>query len=164
MPSSRNPRSLISRRSAGDVLVILPHEQLAEEAVIADAVRAARGRGAVFLYRGNTPSTDYSDLLEVSDPYLKDFSAHDAFSRAERLARKEVPHRRYVYVPGNLSREVMRDIWTTIYPAETVVAIEDQNILPPMAVDRVHRHVIDGTTVLHMFTARVRSIPQAATA
>ena len=156
--------ALGSRRSAGEVLVILPHEQLAEEAVIAEAARAARGRGAVFLYRGNTPLTDYSDLLEVTDPYLKDYSAHDAFSRAERLVRKEIRHRRYVYVPGNLSREVMRDIWTTVYPSETVVAIEDQNILPPMAVDRVHRHVIDGTTVLHMFTAKARAIPEAATA
>ena len=156
--------ALGSRPSAGEVLVILPHEQLAAEAVIAETARAAKDRGAVFLYRGNTPSTDYSDLLEVTDPYLKDYSAHDAFARAERLARKAVPHRRYVYVPGNLSREVMRDIWTTIYPSETVVASEDQNILPPMAVDRVHRHVIDGTTVLHMFTAKVRRVEQAAAA
>ncbi|HEV2033129.1 MAG TPA: APC family permease [Candidatus Dormibacteraeota bacterium] len=153
--------ALGSRPSAGEVLVILPHEQLAAESVIAEAARAAKGRGAVFLYRGNTPSTDYSEFLEVSDPYLKDYSAHDAFARAERLARKEVPHRRYVYVPGNLSREVMRDIWTTVYPLETVVASEDQNILPPMAVDRVHRHVRDGTTVLHMFTAKVRRMEQA---
>jgi amino acid transporter len=154
--------ALGSRPSAGEVLVILPHEQLAEEAVIAEAARAAKDRGAVFLYRGNTPATEHSELFEVTDPYLKDYSAHDAFARAEKLARKAVPHRRYVYVPGNLSREVMRDIWTTIYPLETVVAIEDQNILPPMAVDRVHRHVIDGTTVLHMFTAKVRRMEQAA--
>ena len=156
--------ALGTRPSAGELLVILPHEQLAAEAVIAEAARAAHGRGAVFLYRGNTPTMHYSDLLEVTDPYLKDYSAHDAFARAERLARKAVPHRRYVYVPGNLSREVMRDIWTTIYPSETVVAIEDQNILPPMAVDRVHRHVIDGVTVLHMFTAKVRRLEQAAVA
>ena len=154
--------ALGSRPSAGEVLVILPHEQLAAEAVIAEAARAARDRGAVFLYRGNTRSTEHSDLLEVTDPYLKDYSAHDAFARAEKLARKAVPHRRYVYVPGNLSREVLRDIWTTLYPSETVVAVEDQNILPPMAVDRVHRHVIDGTTVLHMFTAKVRRLEQAA--
>jgi amino acid transporter len=155
--------ALGSQPSAGEVLVILPHEQLAAEAVIAEATRAAKGRGAVFLYRGNTPAMDYSDLLDITDPYLKDYSAHDAFARAERLARKDVPHRRYVYVPGNLSREVMRDIWTTIYPSETVVANEDQNILPPMAVDRVHRHVTDGTVVLHMFTAKVqRRLEQAA--
>jgi hypothetical protein len=156
--------ALGSRPSAGEVLVILPHEQLAAEVVIAEAARAAKGRGAVFVYRGNAPSQDYSDLLEVADPYLKDYSAHDAFARAERLARDQVPHRRYVYVPGNLPREVMRDIWNTVYPSETVVAIEDQNILPPMAVDRVHRHVLDGATVLHMFTAKVRQMPDAITA
>jgi amino acid transporter len=156
--------ALGSRPSAGEVLVILPHEQLAAEAVIAEAARAAKGRGAVFLYRGNAPSQGYSDLLEVADPYLKDYSAHDAFARAERLARSGVPHRRYVYVPGNLPREVMREIWNTIYPSETVVAVEDQNILPPMAVDRVHRHVLDDATVLHMFTAKVRAMPVAITA
>ncbi|MDQ6879751.1 MAG: APC family permease [Candidatus Dormibacteraeota bacterium] len=156
--------ALGSRRSAGEVLAILPHEQLAAEAVISEAARAAKGRGVVFVYRGNTPSADDSELLEVTDPYLKDFVALDAFSRAERLARKDVPHRRYVYVPGNLPREVMRDIWNTIYPLETVVASEDQNILPPMAVDRVRRHVTDGTIVLHMFTAKGRGLPEAATA
>src|ERR1700693_1712452 len=103
-------------------------------------------------------------MLEVADPYLKDYSAHDAFARAERLVRRQVPHRRYVYLPGNLSSEVVRDVWTTIHPKETVVAIEDQNILPPLAVDRVHRHVTDGTVVLHMFTAKVPTLPEAATA
>jgi amino acid transporter len=157
-------QALGSRPSAGEVLVVLPHEQLAAEAVIAEAGRAAAGRGAVFIYRGNPPAADYSEMLEVADPYLKDYSAHDAFARAERLARRQVPHRRYVYLPGNLSSEVVRDVWTTIHPKETVVAIEDQNILPPLAVDRVHRHVTDGTVVLHMFTARVRTLPEAATA
>jgi amino acid transporter len=153
--------ALGSQPSAGEVLVVLPHEQLAAQAVIAEAARAAAGRGAVFLYRGKPPMTDYSDLLEVADPYLKDYSAHDAFARAERLARKHVPHRRYVYVPGNLSREVLRDVWTTIFPKETIVAAEDQHLLPPMAVDRVHRHNRDGITVLHMFTSKVRRMPEA---
>jgi hypothetical protein len=33
-----------------------------------------------------------------------------------------------------------------------------------MALDRVHRHVTDGTTVLHLFTAKVRPRPEAITA
>jgi amino acid transporter len=154
--------ALGSEPSAGDFLVVLPHEQLAAEAVIDEASRAAANRGAVFLYRGKTPSMDYSDLLEVADPYLKDFSAHDAFARAEVRARKQVPHRRYVYLPGNLPADVVRQVWTTIYPKETVIAADDQHVLPPMAVDRVHRHVIDGTTVLHMFTPKVRRPAEAA--
>ena len=154
-------QALGSRRSSRDVLVVLPHEQLTAEAVITEASRAAAGRGAVFLYRGNPRlASDRSELLEVTDPYLKDFSAHDAFARAEKLARKNVPHRRYVYVPGNLSSEVVRDVWNTIHPSETVVATEDQNVLPPMAVDRIRRHVIDGTVVLHMFTGRMRQMPE----
>ena len=151
--------ALGNRPSAGDVLVILPHEQMAAEAVIAEAARAAAGRGAVFLYRGNRYPHQHHELLEVSDPYLKDYAAHDAFSRAEMLARSAVPNRRYVYVPGNLPREMVGEVWRTVAPKETVVTVEDQGMLPPMAVDRVRRHTTDGTTVLHMFTSKIRPAP-----
>jgi amino acid transporter len=155
---------LANRPSAGEVLVILPHEQLAAEAVIAEAVRAASGRGAVFLFRGNRYPHQHHELLEVSDPFLKDYAARDGFSRAELLARKHIPNRRYVYVPGNLPREIVAEVWRTVSPKETVVTVEDKDMLPPMSVDRVHRHVNNGTTVLHMFTAKVRALPEAVTA
>jgi hypothetical protein len=151
-----------SERSAGELLVVLPHEQLEEEAVIADAVAGAGGRSAVFIYRGNPLPAEYAEMLEVADPYLKDYAAHDAFARAEKLARRQIAHRRYVYLPGNLSSEVLRDIWTAIHPRETVVAADDRAVLPPMAIDRLHRHVIEGTTVLHLFTSRIRALPDAS--
>ena len=147
--------ALGGRRSAGEVLVILPHEQLAAEAVLTEAARAAAGRGAVFLYRGDRhPYDNDADLMEVADPYLKDYSAHDAFARAEMMARKQVPNRRYVYVPGNLPREVVGEVWRTLSPKETVVTAEDQDVLPPVPFDRIRRHQSDGNTVLHMFTAK----------
>jgi len=149
-----------NRPSAGEVLVILPHEQLAAEAVIGEAARAASGRGAVFLYRGNRYPNQHHELLEVSDPYLKDYSAHDAFSRAEMRARGLVPNRRYVYVPGSLPREVVGQVWRTVAPKEIVVTVEDMGMLPPMAVDRVRRHTTDGTTVLHMFASKIRPVPE----
>ena len=89
----------------------------------------------------------------------KDYAAHDAFARAELIARKAIPHRRYVYMPGNLSREVVGDVWRTVYPKETLVTPEDHDVLPPLAFDRVHRHNVDGPPVLHMYTSRVRVIP-----
>ena len=150
--------------SAYQVLVILPHEQMAAEAVIAEAARVAAGRGAVFLYRGNRYPHQHHDLLEVSDPYLKDYAALDAFSRAEVLARKTVPNRRYVYMPGSLPRELVAEVWRQVAPLETVITDEDQEMLPPLAVDRIRRHTIDGTTVLHMFTSKMRVMPQSATA
>jgi amino acid transporter len=153
-----------NRPSAGEVLVILPHDQLAAEAVLDEAVRAANGRGAVFLYRGNRYPHQHHELLEVGDPYLKDYAARDGFSRAELLARKRIPNRRYVYVPGNLPREMVAEVWRVVAPKETVVTAEDKDILPPMSVDRVHRHVNNGTTVLHMFTAKVRTMPESVTA
>jgi amino acid transporter len=153
-----------NRPSAGEVLVILPHEQLAAEAVIGEAVRAAAGRGAVFLYRGNRYPNQHHELLEFGDPYLKDYAARDGFSRAELLARKHIPNRRYVYVPGNLPREMVAQVWRVVSPKETVVTMDDKDMLPPMAVDRVHRHVNNGTTVLHMFTAKARPMPESVTA
>src|ERR1700682_1667535 len=62
------------RVSAGGVRVLLPHDQLAAEAVLAEAARTAHGRGAVFLYRGNRYPNQHHELLEVNDPYLKDFA------------------------------------------------------------------------------------------
>jgi amino acid transporter len=154
--------SALGNRSAADVLVILPHDQQAEEAVVAAAARAASGRGATFLYRGVRHGLEFADLFEVSDPYLKDYAAHDAFARAEMLARKHIPNRRYVYVPGNLPREIVGEVWRTIGPKETLVALQDKDVLPPMAVDRVHRHHADGTTVLHLFTNRLRRASDSA--
>ena len=156
--------ALGNQPSAGEVLVILPHDQMAAEAVLAESARACAGRGAVFLYRGNRYPNQHHELLEVTDPYLKDFAAHDAFARAEMIARKQISHRRYVYVPGNLPREMVGEVWRTVAPMETVVTAEDQGMLPPMALDRVRRRTTDGTTVLHMFTSKVRPVPESVTA
>ena len=147
--------ALGGRRPPGDVLVILPHEQLAAEAVITEAARAAAGRGAVFVYRGTRHGKQYADLFEVSDPWLRDYAAKDAFARAEQMVRKLVPRRRYVYVPGSLPREMVAEVWRTVHPRETVVTDEDKGMLPPISVDRVRRHHVDGATVLHMYTSRV---------
>ena len=148
--------------AAGDVLVILPHEQLAAEAVISEATRAAAGRGAVFVYRGTRHGKQYADLFEVSDPWLRDYAARDAFARAEQMARSRVVRRRYVYVPGSLPREMVAEVWRAVHPKETVMAEEDKEMFPPAAIDRVRRHDRDGTTVLHMFTSKVVLLPAMA--
>jgi hypothetical protein len=118
----------------------------------------------VFLYRGKQPLYDDAELLEVADPYLKDYSAHDAFARAEMIARKDVPNRRYVYVPGTLPREIVGEVWRTLSPKETVVTAEDQDVLPPVPFDRIRRHSSDGNTVLHMFTSKTHKPAEAAKA
>lgn len=147
-------------RRPADVLVILPRDQNAAEAVLAEAVRAAAGKRAVFLYRGDAPPGPAA-LWEVSDPYLKDYTAQDAFARAETRTRERVPSRRYVYVPGHLPREMAGEVWRAIWPKETVVSVEDHDVLPPMAVDRIRRHNADGITVLHMFTATKHKVGAA---
>jgi len=74
------------------------------------------------------------------------------------LTRSRVPNRRYVYMPGSLPRERVGEVWRTVAPKETLVTVEDQGMLPPMAVDRIRRHTTEGVTVLHMYTSKVRPI------
>ena len=156
--------ALRARPAEGDVLIILPHEQASAEAVIAEGMRVAVGRGAVFLYRGTRYPHQHHELLEVNDPWLKDYSAQDALARAEMMTRRSIPRRRFVYVPGSLPREIVREVWVTIHPTETVVTEVDEDMLPPAAVDRVHVRESDGTVVLHLFTKKLAPEPDRPTA
>jgi amino acid transporter len=139
-----------------DVLVILPHDQNAAAAVLTEAVHAAASRRAVFVYRGQGPPGP-SELLEVGDPYLKDYTAQDAFARAEVRTRASVPSRRYVYVPGSLPRAVMGRVWAEVMPNETVVVQGEQDVLPAVALDRVRHRVAHGVPVLHLVSSRLRT-------
>jgi hypothetical protein len=95
--------------------------------------------------------------MEVADPYLRDYAAQDAFARAESLARKTIPERRYIYVPATLRRDAVGDVWRDLHPAETVLADGDQDVLPPVALDRVRRRNCNGVAVLHLVTGRFRA-------
>ena len=137
-----------------ELLVILPHDVEGVEAVLAAAARIARDRPAVFLYRGDRPTSGDAELFEVDDPYLKDRAAQAVFARAERLARKSIRNRRYVYVPGHLRREAVGDVWKALQPRETLVVEGDQDVLPAIALDRVRRPSVEGVPVLHLITGR----------
>jgi hypothetical protein len=71
------------------------------------------------------------------------------------LARGKVPHRRFVYVPGNLPREWVGEVWRTIQPKETVVTMDDHGMIPPLAIDRVRHRTCEGTAVLHLFASHL---------
>jgi amino acid transporter len=143
-----------------DVLVILPRDQNAAAAVIAEALHVAKGKRAVFLYRGQAPPGP-PELWEVSDPYLKDYTAQDAFARAEVGTRQDVPSRRYVYVPGSLARDVVGRVWAELMPHETVVLQGEQEVLPAVALDRVRLRMSDGVPILHL-VSRTRTPEGAA--
>ena len=143
------------QRSPADVLVILPRDQNSADAVIAEGASVAHGRRVVFLYRGQAPPGP-AELWEVSDPYLKDYVAQDAFTRAEMRTRKTVPNRRYVYVPGSVPRDAIGRVWAEVRPHETVVMQGEQDVLPPVALDRVRHRVISGVPILHLVTSHVR--------
>ena len=137
-----------------DVLVILPRDQNAAEAVIDEGIQAARGNAIVFLYRGQAPPGP-AELWEVSDPYLKDYVAQDAFTRAEVRARDHVQNRRYVYVPGSLPRDAIGRVWNDLKPLETVVMQGEQDALPPVSLERVRHRVHAGVPVLHLVSSRI---------
>ncbi|HEY4025136.1 MAG TPA: APC family permease [Candidatus Dormibacteraeota bacterium] len=144
------------------VLAVLPHDPESAEAVVAAAVEAASpDRTLVFLYRGHPIADQPHELMEVADPYLKDRAAQVAFARAERQARRTVRDRHYVYVPGYFRREAVGDVWKALAPAETILIDGDQDILPPVAVDRVRRTYVDGFPVLRLVSRRPRSLERA---
>jgi hypothetical protein len=91
----------------------------------------------------------------VSDPYLQDYVAQDAFTRAEMRIGHAVPHRRYVYVPGSLPRDAIGRVWAEVRPHETVVLQGEQDVLPPVALERVRHRVHAGVPVLHLVTSHV---------
>ncbi len=150
-------------RNPADVLVILPRDQNAAHAVIEEGINMAAGKRIVFLYRGQAPPGP-AELWEVSDPYLKDYVAQDAFTRAELRARAHVPNRRYVYVPGSLPPDAIGRVWAEVRPHETVVMQGEQHVLPPVALDRVRHRVHGGVPVLHLVTSHVRQTDVAGAA
>ena len=145
-----------------DVLVILPRDQNSADAVIAEGAATANGKRVVFLYRGQAPPGP-AELWEVSDPYLKDYVAQDAFTRAEIRSRDTVPNRRYVYVPGSLPPDAVGRVWAEVHPHETVVLQGEQGVLPALALDRIRHRVHSGVPVLHLVaSSRIRHEPAAA--
>ena len=151
------------RRDPADVLVILPRNQNAAEAVIEEGIVQANGKRVVFLFRGQAPP-GRAELWEVSDPYLKDYVAQDAFTRAEIRAREHVRNRRYVYVPGSLPRDAIGRVWTEVRPKETVVIQGEQDVLPPVSLERVRHRVHKGVAILHLITSHIRPTDVAVTA
>ena len=139
-----------------ELLVVLPHDIQGVEAVLAATAPIAKDQSVVFLYRGDRPTSGRAELFEVDDPYLKDRAAQAVFARAERLARGSIRDRRYVYVPGHLRPEAVGDVWKALQPRETLVVDGDQDVLPPIALDRVRRPHVEGVPVLHLLTGRHR--------
>jgi amino acid transporter len=151
------------QRNPADVLVILPRDQNHADAVIDEGMSAAHGKRIVFLYRGQSPPGP-AELWEVSDPYLQDYVSQDAFTRAEMRTREHVANRRYVYVPGSLPRDAVGRVWAEVRPHETVVMLGEQDLVPPVAVERVRHRVHAGVPVLHMVSSHIRPTDVAATA
>ena len=147
------PIALARRMRPARVLAVLPDDLRTAEAVVRTAVEACTGGPIVFLYRGARAPQRTPDLMEVADPYLGDRRAQSAFAQAEQAARP-VRDRRYVYVPGTLPREVVADVWRAVHPKETVVAEGAQEVLPPVALDRVRRRYVDGVPILHLVSHR----------
>jgi hypothetical protein len=133
-------------------------DQNSAEAVI-ELGCTPRWQAVVFLYRGQAPPGP-AQLWEVSDPYLKDYVAQDAFTRAEVRARKEGVSRRYVYVPGSLPRDAIGRVWAEVHPHETVVMQGEQDVLPPVALDRIRHRTSRGVAVLHLVSSHVRRLPE----
>ncbi len=149
------------RLAPAEVLALLPGDRAGIEAVVATATQVAQGRAVAFVHHGANVRESHAAPLEVADPYLEDREAQSVFARAEREARRTISDRRYVYVPGNLRREAVGDVWRRIQPRETLVAEGGHDVLPPIAVDRVRRTHSGGVTVLHLISRKPLPVPVA---
>ncbi|MBO0683098.1 MAG: hypothetical protein J2P45_08090, partial [Candidatus Dormibacteraeota bacterium] len=150
------PRAGAHLAQGCDVLAVIPADPESAEAVVGAAVRTAGGRPLVFLYKGHQPSEAHAELLEVTDPYLKDRAAQVAFARAEAQARRSASSRGYVYIPEDGRREMIGDVWKDLSPQDTLLMDGDQDVLPPIALDRVRRTYVDGLPVLHLVSGRLK--------
>ena len=56
----------------------------------------------------------------------------------------------------------MADVWRQLHPRETIVIDGEQDVLPPIALDRVRRHPVDGATVLHLISRKDMGTPLSA--
>lgn len=107
-------------------LVVLPvgaTTQVGEQraAVVRAAARGADGRPLVFLYVQPHRDTFTPSLFEITEPYLRDQDAQNAFSRAAVTAEREgVPYRsqRFIYRIGGDHQLV--DVWRSLRPEESV--------------------------------------------
>ena len=52
-------------------------------------------------------------------------------------------------------------VWKELAPSETLLVDGDQDVLPPVAVDRVRRTYVDGFPVLRLVTRRPRALEPA---
>lgn len=141
--------SLIRGSIPESVLAVLSAGTANTDALIRAAVATAVGRPIVFLYHGMSNGARRPRLFEVVDPYLEDRAAQDAFSRAEKVAKRLDLERRFVYVPAKDGPDGVTRMWQTIRPRDTLVAVGDEGVLHDVAPDRVRRPAGGAAPLLH---------------
>ena len=93
--------------------------------------------------------------LSIIERLRGDSKECDVDCRAEKLTRAQVPNRRFVYVPGSLPRDSIGHVWAEVRPHETVVLQGEQDVLPPVSLDRVRHRVHAGVPVLHLVSSHI---------
>ncbi|GER91548.1 hypothetical protein KDW_57100 [Dictyobacter vulcani] len=120
-------------------------------AVIRAAINNADSqKPVIFLYlAGKQQRATAPRMMEIIDPYLDDQQAKDTFSKAEALAIKgKVPNRTYVYLMEE--PELATQIWQSIHPRDTLVAIEDDAQFKDINPDRVRYELTPEGKVAHL--------------
>jgi amino acid transporter len=153
--SPHHPTVLISkarRMRPASVLVLLPDDLDATQALVRAGITRANGRPIVFLYRGTQPITRKPGLFEVIDPYLDDQPAQAVFARAERTARQARTDSRFVYVASNADPDAVPSVWRSLHPQETLLVEENgdaHGLTDVIPADHVTRTRDDGVPILH---------------
>ncbi|GCE16346.1 APC family permease [Dictyobacter kobayashii] len=130
--------------------ILTPHNPH-NGAVIRAAINNADAQTPIlFLYlAGKRPRTSAPRMMEIIDPYLDDQDAKDAFSKAEALAIKaKVPNRTYIYLQEE--PELATQIWQSIHPRDTLVAIENDSQFKDINPDRIRYELTPEGKVAHL--------------
>jgi len=56
----------------------------------------------------------------------------------------------------------MAGLWRQVHPRETIVLEGEQEVLPPIALDRVRRQPVAGATILHLISRKDLRVPISA--
>ncbi|GLV56172.1 hypothetical protein KDH_30150 [Dictyobacter sp. S3.2.2.5] len=130
--------------------ILTPHNPHNGAVIRAAINNASADTPLLFLYlAGKRPRPSAPRMMEIIDPYLDDQEAKDTFGKAEALAIKaKVPNRTYIYLQEE--PELATQIWQSIHPRDTLVAIENDSQFKDINPDRVRYELTPEGKVAHL--------------
>ncbi|GHO42444.1 APC family permease [Ktedonospora formicarum] len=141
------PTPLIAR-APGSVIAVLGNEAHNQQVIDSALRKASSAQPVVFLYLSSQTLKRSPRPFEIFDPYLEDPKAKEAFSQAEKSARREGVPRQFVYQLA--TPEKLAHIWRFIRPLEIVLPESLMDEAKEINPDRLRYELTPGGKVAHL--------------